>query len=155
MNRIRLFLVRHGQTDYNLKHLLQGSGINSSLNQTGQDEAQKLKDTGKLLMKTDIIYSSPLERAVQTGEIVTGLKRDRNGPLKSNTETLKQKIFVPEGMNFDPVKYVKETSSHVEYACDLNLDPLARHFIFSRSSDHVFKMKIHYSNNLKVDQAPF
>merc|ERR1712235_59269 len=27
-------------------------------------------------MKTDMIYSSPLERAVQTGEIVTGLKRD-------------------------------------------------------------------------------
>jgi len=83
MNRIRLFLVRHGQTDYNLKHLLQGSGINSSLNQTGQNEAEKLKNTEKLLMKTDMIYSSPLERAVQTGEIVTGLKRDRNGRLKS------------------------------------------------------------------------
>ena len=83
MNRIRLYLVRHGQTDYNLKHLLQGSGINSSLNQTGQNEAEKLKNTGKLLMKTDMIYSSPLERAVQTGEIVTGLKRDRNGRSKS------------------------------------------------------------------------
>ena len=83
MNRIRLFLVRHGQTDYNLKHLLQGSGINSSLNQTGQNEAEKLKNTEKLLMKTDLIYSSPLERAVQTGEIVTGLKRDRRGRLKS------------------------------------------------------------------------
>ena len=82
MNRIRLFLVRHGQTDYNLKHLLQGSGINSSLNQTGENEAQKLKNTGKLLMQTDKIYSSPLERAVQTGEIVTGLNRDRNGPFK-------------------------------------------------------------------------
>ena len=63
MNRIRLFLVRHGQTDYNLKHLLQGSGINSSLNQTGQNEAEKLKNTEKLLMKTDMIYASPLERA--------------------------------------------------------------------------------------------
>ena len=83
MNRIRLYLVRHGQTDYNLKHLLQGSGINSSLNQTGQNEAEKLKNTGKLLMKTDMIYSSPLERAVQTGEIVTGLKRDRNSRSKS------------------------------------------------------------------------
>merc|ERR1711990_814957 len=33
-------------------------------------------------MNTDMIYSSPLERAVQTGEIVTGLQRDRNGRNK-------------------------------------------------------------------------
>ena len=31
---------------------------------------------------------------------------------------------------FDPVKYVKETLSRVEYACEMNFDPLARHDIF-------------------------
>ena len=37
------------------------------------------------------------------------------------------------GMNFDPVKDVKETLSLVEYACEMNFDPLARHYIFSGS----------------------
>ena len=41
-------------------------------------------------------------------------------------------------MNFDPVKYVKETFSCDEYVYEINFDPLARRHIFSH---HVFKMK--------------
>ena len=59
------------------------SSASKNVTQTGQNEAEKLENTERLLMKTDMIYSSPLERAVQTGEIVTGLKRDRNGRSKS------------------------------------------------------------------------
>lgn len=98
MNRIRLFLVRHGQTDYNLKHLLQGSGINSSLNQTGKNEAETLKNTHKLLKKTDMIYSSPLERAVQTGEIVTGLNRDS---FKMDSRLRERGFGMHEGKPYD------------------------------------------------------
>ena len=55
-------------------------------------------------MKTDMIYSSPLERAVQTGEIVTGLKRDRNGGLKS---------LVIRVVLFWPRKVFERLDSHV------------------------------------------
>ncbi len=35
-----IFLVRHGQTDYNLKGIIQGRGINSELNEKGRAQAQ-------------------------------------------------------------------------------------------------------------------
>jgi len=80
MRSIRMILVRHGQTDFNRKHLLQGSGINSSLNETGIEEARKLNSNLAALKvnidKFDKIYSSPLERALQTGEIVTNMTRE-------------------------------------------------------------------------------
>ena len=41
-------------------------------------------------------------------------------------------------MNFDPVKYAKEIFSRV--GCEMNFDPLTRRNIFSRCSDHAFKM---------------
>lgn len=33
-------MVRHGQTDYNLKNIIQGRGVDSSLNDTGRRQAQ-------------------------------------------------------------------------------------------------------------------
>ena len=43
----------------------------------GLEEAKLLASTKKLDFPFDRIYASPLERAVQTGEIVTGLQRTR------------------------------------------------------------------------------
>ncbi|MEM6877731.1 MAG: histidine phosphatase family protein, partial [Bacteroidota bacterium] len=31
-----VYIVRHGQTDYNLRGIVQGSGVDSSLNDTGR-----------------------------------------------------------------------------------------------------------------------
>lgn len=39
MNRKKIYLVRHGQTDYNLKGVVQGSGIDAPINATGQAQA--------------------------------------------------------------------------------------------------------------------
>jgi len=36
LNRKKIYLVRHGQTDFNLKGVVQGSGIDAPLNATGQ-----------------------------------------------------------------------------------------------------------------------
>jgi len=35
LNRKKIYLVRHGQTDFNLKGVVQGSGIDAPINQTG------------------------------------------------------------------------------------------------------------------------
>lgn len=35
----KIFLIRHGQTDYNLKGIVQGSGVDSSLNENGTRQA--------------------------------------------------------------------------------------------------------------------
>lgn len=63
-----IYLLRHGQTEWNKLHLAQGQN-NVPLNQTGIDEAKQVYDSLKNI-KFDYVYSSPLERAYQTASIV-------------------------------------------------------------------------------------
>jgi probable phosphomutase (TIGR03848 family) len=62
-----LLLIRHGENDFTKKHKLAGYTPNVHLNERGQSQAQALADALKEVpIKT--IYSSPLERAVETAE---------------------------------------------------------------------------------------
>lgn len=65
----KLFLVRHGQTDWNKDHKLMGI-VDIPLNEDGKTEA---KDISKKIAeyKIDVIYSSPLKRALETAEIIS------------------------------------------------------------------------------------
>ncbi|WP_116106005.1 histidine phosphatase family protein [Lewinella sp. IMCC34191] len=38
-NQKTVYIVRHGETDYNLRGIVQGSGVDSSLNHTGRQQA--------------------------------------------------------------------------------------------------------------------
>ena len=60
----KVTLLRHGQTDYNAKGLLQGR-IDNPLNDTGLLQAQRAADT---IGPVDQIISSPLQRAIQTAK---------------------------------------------------------------------------------------
>lgn len=69
-----IYLVRHGETDWNLAKRIQGS-TDIPLNATGREQAAS---TGRLLARRewDLIVSSPLVRASETAEIIaaqTGL----------------------------------------------------------------------------------
>ena len=44
---MEIYLVRHGQTDYNKKRIIQGRGVNSSINETGRAQAQQFFDHHK------------------------------------------------------------------------------------------------------------
>lgn len=63
-----LYLVRHGETDWNRERRIQGS-TDIPLNDTGRDQAAA---TARLLARRswDAIYSSPLSRAFETGAII-------------------------------------------------------------------------------------
>lgn len=65
-----VYLTRHGQTVWNLDKRLQGSG-NSDLTDLGIYQAEQLK---KRLdnINLDIVYTSPLERAKKTANILRG-----------------------------------------------------------------------------------
>lgn len=63
-----LYLVRHGETDWNAQRRIQGR-TDIPLNETGRAQA---RTTGQLLARRswDGIYSSPLSRARETAEII-------------------------------------------------------------------------------------
>ena len=68
---MQIFFIRHGQTDYNAERRFQGR-LDIPLNETGRQQAYKIKS---LLKKEstvlDVIYSSPLSRAIETAEIIS------------------------------------------------------------------------------------
>ncbi len=57
----KIYLIRHGQTDFNMAGIVQGSGVDSRLNEHGKNQAnafyQEYKDVG-----FDRIYTSALKR---------------------------------------------------------------------------------------------
>lgn len=63
-----IFLLRHGSTDYNTRHLMQGH-VDIPLNENGLFQAEDASGFFSQLT-LDEIYSSPLVRAAKTAELV-------------------------------------------------------------------------------------
>ncbi len=60
-----IYLIRHGQTDLNLRRIVQGSGVDAPLNDTGRAQAAAfLRVFGSVPF--DRVYTSVLQRAVQS-----------------------------------------------------------------------------------------
>ena len=60
-----IHLIRHGQTDFNKRNIIQGSGINSDLNSKGQAQARAFFE-GFKTQGYDHVYTSELKRAIQS-----------------------------------------------------------------------------------------
>lgn len=69
---MRLYIARHGLTDWNVQHKAQGR-TDIPLNTVGVSQAEKLRDNVKDI-KFDAVYASPLSRAAETAKIATGGK---------------------------------------------------------------------------------
>lgn len=69
MTETTLYFVRHGETEYNRRRIMQGRRIDSSLNETGRAQASALSDrfAGKSL---NAIYTSALSRSIETADYV-------------------------------------------------------------------------------------
>ena len=63
-----IYVVRHGQTDWNLQGRSQGWQY-IELNQTGIEQAEKLAQT-LADVKFDVCFSSPLKRALKTAQTI-------------------------------------------------------------------------------------
>ncbi len=64
-----IYIVRHGQTDWNLEGRRQGR-IDIELNNNGIEQAKKLHEELKNI-KFDIVFSSHLKRAYKTAQIIS------------------------------------------------------------------------------------
>ncbi|MGN1180066.1 MAG: histidine phosphatase family protein [Suilimivivens sp.] len=70
---MKIYLIRHGETDYNKNKRIQGQ-CDIELNDYGRELARITAD-GLKDVPFDIVFTSPLKRARETAEIITG---DRN-----------------------------------------------------------------------------
>ena len=85
---MKMYYVRHGQTDWNLARKMQGGQTERNLNETGKEQAeqtrQELAD-----VKYDIIICSPMERAKETARIIS---QGRNVPMITDERLRERKL---------------------------------------------------------------
>ena len=93
------YIVRHGQTNWNILGKTQGHG-NSDLTQKGENQAFELAKSIKEY-PIDYIYSSDLGRAVQTSQIIS----NEIGIKVNKTQALREMGFGDwEGLLIDEIK---------------------------------------------------
>ena len=101
----KLYLIRHGETDYNNALRFQGQ-TDIPLNQKGIEQAEKAADFFRDI-PLQAIYTSTLIRAKTTAEIIAGVK----GMDVQETDALREMSFgIWENMNSTDIqkKYAKE-----------------------------------------------
>ena len=86
MKSKKIYIIRHGQTDFNLNGIVQGSGIDSSLNETGKAQAA-------------LFYSKYKDYPFQKAYISV---------LKRTQESISQ--FVKDGINLEKTEALNEIS---------------------------------------------
>lgn len=65
MSSKKIYIVRHGQTDYNLNNVVQGSGIDACINLNGQKQADAFYEENKHI-EFDRFYYTGLQRTKQS-----------------------------------------------------------------------------------------
>lgn len=99
---MKLFVVRHGETDYNKNKKIQGR-INIPLNENGKNQAINLRNKLKN-EHIDLIISSPLDRAFLTATIIS----DGEIPIVKDNRIMERGLGNLEGVyskNYDRYKY--------------------------------------------------
>ncbi|MCC9135233.1 histidine phosphatase family protein [Pontibacter silvestris] len=78
----KIYLIRHGQTDYNFQGIVQGSGVDSQLNATGQQQAALFFEKYKSV-PFNKVYTSVLQRSIQSvqGFIDLGIPHEKHAGL--------------------------------------------------------------------------
>lgn len=65
MSAKTIYIVRHGETDLNRQRIVQGSGVDASINETGQQQAQAFFDYYKNI-GFEVVITSSLRRTHET-----------------------------------------------------------------------------------------
>jgi len=69
----KIYLIRHGETEYNKKGIVQGSAVNASLNETGIAQAQAFYEAYKDI-PFQAVYTSALNRSIESVQPFIDLK---------------------------------------------------------------------------------
>ncbi len=93
-----IYVVRHGETDWNKNHRFQGQ-TDIKLNETGREQALKLRPLMQQL-QIESAYASSLSRAVETGELAT---QDLKLTIQKDDRLRETNIGDAEGLILDEI----------------------------------------------------
>lgn len=135
---MKLYIVRHGQTNNNLNGIIQGIS-DTPLNDNGINQAKELKEKIKDV-KFDLVISSPLQRAKQTAEILNDSKAELicdNRIIERNAGDFEGKDHNQYDLgNVWDYKLNTDLDAHVEKVQDL----------FKRANDFLSDIKNKYQD---------
>jgi len=104
---MQIYLIRHGETDMNVKNRLQGR-MDTHLNEKGKKCAALagnfLKEKN---IRIDTVWSSPLQRTIETAEIATGIDR-KNFKIVDDLVEMSFGIFEGHEVHKDGNDYTRD-----------------------------------------------
>jgi len=104
-----IYLVRHGETDFNSSKIIQGITDNP-LNKNGENQAQILRQTFENT-NFDTAYSSHLQRAYLTTEIINNNK----APIIIDSSLTERNYGKYEGIPFCEMKKINESIKEIPF----------------------------------------
>lgn len=106
---MKLYITRHGTTEWNLERRLQGWG-DSPLTEDGKNRAIRLSNNLRDV-DFDMIYSSPQKRALNTAKLIKG---NKNTEIKTHDGLKELRYGVWEGMYLTDIekKYPEDYFSY-------------------------------------------
>lgn len=111
---VRLFIVRHGQTDHNVQKILQGHR-DVPLNKTGREQAARLgRYWQRNGLQIDRVVSSDLSRCQETARIICG-ENDARVPLEFTAGLRERNMGPIEGMRIDEAEQYAHRHGHKSY----------------------------------------
>jgi phosphoserine phosphatase len=117
---MKVYFVRHGETKFNLKHILMGGEINAPLDDKGIAQA---REAAKMLDNhINIIFASPLKRAQQTAFIIS---EQLHVAVHTREELGERKFGRLSGKTWDEIQQMTGSSlQQIEEHLDIDLTKL-------------------------------
>lgn len=134
---MKLYTIRHGETDWNVAHKAQGR-TDIELNQNGINQALMAKENVQKL-NVDFIISSPLKRAAKTAEILADNKLNI-----IFDERLQERSFGDiEGNKLDGIDFEKIYNTELNLSI-MNIEPV--NTMLERVNSFLTDIKAKYNN---------
>lgn len=135
---MKIYLVRHGETDSNKNHILQGQSQNLQLNENGIRQATNLKNKLKDI-SFNVCFTSPLIRAWSTAMILVGDRVE----IKEDKRLIERSLGDFEGKNHSSFDYHKYWNYNLN-SSDENVEPIQD--IFKRCQSFLEDLKKNYKD---------
>ena len=98
-----LYIIRHGETDYNLTHRVQGCGIDTNLNQTGINQGSAFFEKYQSI-DFELVYTSNLKRSQQT--VDSFIKKGINWEIRPEIREISWGVY--EGKSTKSEQWMKD-----------------------------------------------